>query len=35
MITSSCNFRTDLTDVLLQDTDKEIALVNVIEPDDS
>ena len=35
MITSSCNCGTDLTDFLLQDIDKEIALVNVIEPDDS
>ena len=35
MITSSCNCGTDLTDFLLQDTDKEIALVNVIESDDS
>ena len=35
MITSSCNCGTDLTDFLLQDIDKEITLVNVIEPDDS
>ena len=35
MITSSCNCGTDLTDFLLQDIDKEIALVNVIESDDS
>ena len=35
MITSSCNCGTDLTDILLQDIDKEITLVNVIEPDDS
>ena len=35
MITSSCNCGTDLTDFLLQDIDKEIAVVNVIEPDDS
>ena len=35
MITSSCNCVTHLTDFLLQDIDKEIALVNVIEPDDS
>ena len=34
MITSSCNCGTDLTDFLLQDIDKEITLVNVIEPDD-
>ena len=34
MITSSCNCGTDLTDFLLQDIDKEISLVNVIEPDD-
>ena len=33
-ITSSCNCSTDLTDVLLQDIDKEITLVNVTEPDD-
>ena len=33
MITSSCNCGTDLTDFLLQDIDKEIILVNVIEPD--
>ena len=35
MITSSCNCGTDLTDFLLQDIDKEITLVNVIETDDS
>ena len=35
MITSSCNCGTDLTDFLLQDIDKEITLVNVIEPGDS
>ena len=35
MITSSCNCGTDLTDFLLQDTDKEITFVNVIEPDNS
>ena len=35
MITSTCNCGTDLTDFLLQDIDKEITLVNVIEPDDS
>ena len=35
MITSSCNCGTDLTDFLLQDIDKEITFVNVIEPDDS
>ena len=35
MITSSCNCGADLTDFLLQDIDKEIILVNVIEPDDS
>ena len=35
MVTSSCNCGTDLTDFLPQDIDKEIALVNVIEPDDS
>ena len=29
MITSSCNFGTDLTDSLLQDLGKEIILVNV------
>ena len=34
-ITSSCNCVTDLTDFLLQDKDKEITLVNVIERDDS
>ena len=34
MITSSCNCGTDLTDFLLQDIDKEITLVNLIEPDD-
>ena len=34
MITSSCNCGTDLTDFLLQGIDKEISLVNVIEPDD-
>ena len=33
MITSSCNCGTDLTDFLLQDTDIEITLTNVIEPD--
>ena len=33
MITSSCNCGTDLTDFLLQDTDKVITLTNVIEPD--
>ena len=35
MITSSSNCGTDLTDFLLQDIDREITLVNVIEPDDS
>ena len=35
MITSSCNCGTDLTDFLLQNIDTEIALINVIEPDDS
>ena len=35
MITSSCSCGIDLTDFLLQDIDKEITLVNVIEPDDS
>ena len=35
MITSSCNCGIDLTDFLLQDIDKEINVVNVIEPDDS
>ena len=35
IITSSCNYGTDLTDFLLQDIDKEITLVNVTEPDDS
>ena len=35
MITSSCNCGTDLTDLLLQDIEKEATLVNVIEPDDS
>ena len=35
MITSSCNCGTDLTDFLLQNVDTEIALINVIEPDDS
>ena len=35
MITSSCSCCIDLTDFLLQDIDKEITLVNVIEPDDS
>ena len=35
MITFTCNFGTDLTDFLLQDIDKEITLVNIIEPDDS
>ena len=35
MITSSGNCATDLTDFLLQDIDKEIPLVNVIEPDGS
>ena len=35
MITSSCNCGTDLTSFLLQDIDKEITLVNVIEHDDS
>ena len=35
MITSSSSCRIDLTDFLLQDIDKEITLVNVIEPDDS
>ena len=35
MITSSCNCRTDLTYFLLQDIEKQITLVNVIEPDDS
>ena len=35
MITSSCNCSTDLTDFLLQDVEKEITLVNVIEPEDS
>ena len=35
MITSSCNCNTDLTDFLLQGIEKEITLVNVIEPDDS
>ena len=34
MITSLCNCGTDLTDFLLQNIDKEITLVNVIEPDD-
>ena len=34
MITSSCSCGIDLTDFLLQDIDKEITLVNVIEPDD-
>ena len=34
LITSSCNCGTDLIDVLLQGIDKEISLVNVIEPDD-
>ena len=33
MITSSCNCCTDLTEFLLQDIDKEITLVNVIELD--
>ena len=35
MITSSCSSGTNLTDFLLEDIDKEITLVNVIEPDDS
>ena len=35
MITSSCNCGTDLTDFLLQNIDTEIALIKVIEPDDS
>ena len=35
MITSSCNCGTDLTEFLLQNIDTEIALANVIEPDDS
>ena len=35
MITSSCSSGIDLTDFLLEDIDKEITLVNVIEPDDS
>ena len=35
MITFTCNFGTYLTDSLLQDIDKEITLVNIIEPDDS
>ena len=35
IITSSCNCDTGLTDFLLQDLNKEITLVNVIEPDDS
>ena len=35
MITSSCDCGTDLNDFLLQDTDKKITSVNVIEPDDS
>ena len=35
MITSSCNCGTDLTDFLLQNIDTELALINVIEPDDS
>ena len=34
MITSLCNCSTDLTDLSLQDIDKEISLVNVLEPDD-
>ena len=34
MITSSRNCGTELTDFLLQDIDKEITLVNVIEPND-
>ena len=34
MITSLCNCGTDLTDLSLQDIDKEISLVNVLEPDD-
>ena len=34
MITSSCNCGTNLTDFLLRDINKEISLVNVIEPDD-
>ena len=33
MITSSCDCGTTVTDFLLHDIDKEIALVNVIEPD--
>ena len=33
MITSSCDCGTIVTDFLLHDIDKEIALVNVIEPD--
>ena len=34
MIISLCNCGTDLTDLSLQDIDKEISLVNVLEPDD-
>ena len=34
MITSLCNCGTDLTDLSLQDIDREISLVNVLEPDD-
>ena len=34
MITSLCNCSTDLTDLSLKDIDKEISLVNVLEPDD-
>ena len=33
MITSSCDCGTIVSDFLLHDIDKEIALVNVIEPD--
>ena len=34
MITSSCSCGTDLSDILLEDIDKEITLVNIVQPND-